>query len=230
MANSNAGMPLYEQIVKELEGQIVSGTYKRGDLLPSENELTEQYGVSRITVRKALSILSNMGIIETSKGRGSTVLFSIEDKEDHRRFSEEVEEYKRVFRESTQIRLMLEPEIARQVAECATREQKEYIKDCVSGKNEEVDKHDFHRLIVSTLGNKELSDIMEKLISLEESKAPAGVIPPEGQEKVGKLLKQQHKKILDAIQRGDGEFAYFYMKEHTRYVAQMYDEYFDHLY
>ena len=90
MTNTNPQMPLSEQVVKTIERQIMSGVYRKGDLLPSEKELTENLGVSRITVRKALSILSEMGIMETSKGRGSVVTFSIENLEDHKRFSGQV--------------------------------------------------------------------------------------------------------------------------------------------
>ena len=52
---------------------IAQGVYQKGDLLPSEKELIEMMGVSRITVRKALQILSEAGVIETRKGKGSFV-------------------------------------------------------------------------------------------------------------------------------------------------------------
>ena len=138
MTNTNPQMPLYEQVVKKIERQIMSGVYRMGDLLPSEKELTENLGVSRITVRKALSILSEMGIIETSKGRGSVVTFSIENLEDHKRFSGQVEAYKQIFKESAEIRLMMEPEIAKRAAECATKDQVEYLNNCLKDEKEDI--------------------------------------------------------------------------------------------
>ncbi|MBO5460804.1 MAG: FadR family transcriptional regulator [Ruminococcus sp.] len=229
MGRNSSQTPLYEQVVKIIEGQIMSGVYKKGDLLPSEKELIESLEVSRITVRKALSILADMGIIETSKGRGSTVIFNMEDTDSHEKFAEKIDEYRESFIESTQVRLLLEPEIAKQVAMEATSEQIEYLKQCLKGNVDKEMGLDFHRAIVSILNNKELNDIMNRLILAEEMNAPAGVIPPEKQDKIGKLIEGQHWRILEAIEKKDGEFAYFYMKEHTRFILQMYEEYFERL-
>lgn len=44
----------YYKLMEELKEQIVSGKLQAGDKLPSENELSRAYGVSRQTVRKAL--------------------------------------------------------------------------------------------------------------------------------------------------------------------------------
>ena len=62
---------LYEQVVEQIKNMIVQGIYKKGDLLPSEKELIEMTGVSRITVREALRLLNEAGVIETHKGKGS---------------------------------------------------------------------------------------------------------------------------------------------------------------
>ena len=64
---------LYEQVVEQIKNMIVQGIYKKGDLLPSEKELIEMTGVSRITVREALRLLNEAGVIETHKGKGSFV-------------------------------------------------------------------------------------------------------------------------------------------------------------
>ena len=50
-------MKKYEQIFKDLEHDITSGIYQAGDYLPTENELTQIYHMSRDTIRKALSIV-----------------------------------------------------------------------------------------------------------------------------------------------------------------------------
>ena len=51
MEKISAGKRLYEQVVERVRGMIEQGIYKKGDLLPSEKELMEMMGVSRITVR-----------------------------------------------------------------------------------------------------------------------------------------------------------------------------------
>ena len=56
MANQyrvKTGVKLYTQVLEQVKSMIAQGVYKKGDLLPSEKELIEMMGVSRITVRKA---------------------------------------------------------------------------------------------------------------------------------------------------------------------------------
>ena len=62
---------LYEQVARMILNSIADGIYRKGDMLPSEKDLIEMTGVSRITVREALKKLAEMGIIETRKGKGS---------------------------------------------------------------------------------------------------------------------------------------------------------------
>lgn len=228
MTKKSAKMPLYEQVIAEIKGQIMSGVYKKGDLLPSEKEYIDSQGVSRITVRKALSILADMGLIETSKGRGSVVLFSIEEMKNHNQYAQELEDYKRSFMETNEVRLMLEPEIASQVARRATDEQIEYLRNILKKPLDPLTM-DFHIALVEILDNKELTSILKQMIELEDTKAPKGIIPPEKQEKTGKIVEEQHKRILEAIEDRDSEFAYFYMKDHTKFMASLYEEYFGRL-
>ena len=61
----------YVDICEDLRGQILEAKIHPGDRLPSENELSAQYGVSRQTVRKALEILQNEGFIYAEHGRGT---------------------------------------------------------------------------------------------------------------------------------------------------------------
>ncbi|EST89492.1 trehalose operon repressor [Vagococcus lutrae] len=67
-------MNKFNLIFKDLEEKIRQGIYQEGDLLPSENELTKTYDVSRETVRKALNLLLEHGYIQKQQGKGSIVL------------------------------------------------------------------------------------------------------------------------------------------------------------
>lgn len=55
----------------DLKEQILSGQMKAGDKLPSENQLSAQYNVSRQTVRKAIEILTNEGYVYAQHGKGT---------------------------------------------------------------------------------------------------------------------------------------------------------------
>ncbi|MEY8355051.1 GntR family transcriptional regulator [Lachnospiraceae bacterium 54-53] len=65
--------PLYRQLMKELKSLIRSGQYKPGDKIPTEPELSEQYDVSRITVRKTIEELCKQGYLVKQQGKGTFV-------------------------------------------------------------------------------------------------------------------------------------------------------------
>ncbi len=62
--------PLYQQIVARLSQEIEAGAYAAGDKLPSERALCEQFGVSQITVRRALRELAHAGLVYSRHGLG----------------------------------------------------------------------------------------------------------------------------------------------------------------
>src|SRR6266498_2874881 len=65
--------PLYQRIAAELRDAIWAGQYPPGSQLPTEPELGERFKVSRNTVRLALGLLANEGIITSTPGRGTFV-------------------------------------------------------------------------------------------------------------------------------------------------------------
>lgn len=62
-----------EQVFEQLKEQIFNNEWKRGEKIPSENDLAVSFGVSRITVRQALQKLTALGLIETRLGEGSFI-------------------------------------------------------------------------------------------------------------------------------------------------------------
>ena len=66
-------IPQYRKLYEILRKHILDGVYKEGDLLPSENELCQLYGMTRPTVRQSLSSLANDGYIRKHQGKGSIV-------------------------------------------------------------------------------------------------------------------------------------------------------------
>jgi len=63
----------FEQIKKHILANIESGHWQENDLVPSENKLAEDFGVSRMTARRALEELSQQGILIRTKGSGTYV-------------------------------------------------------------------------------------------------------------------------------------------------------------
>ncbi|HEX3956469.1 MAG TPA: GntR family transcriptional regulator, partial [Trebonia sp.] len=65
--------PKFAQLVDELRRRIEAGEYPPGSLLPSEHQLSRDFGMARPTVVRALRVLRQDGWIETQQGIGSTV-------------------------------------------------------------------------------------------------------------------------------------------------------------
>jgi len=65
--------PLYYQIAYGLSNKIKNGEFKPGDLIPSETQLSAEYGASKMTVRQGLTLLSDAGYLKTVPGKGNYV-------------------------------------------------------------------------------------------------------------------------------------------------------------
>lgn len=72
MAHKNENAK-YRLLINEIKSKILSGELKGGQKLGSENELTEQYGYSRQTIRQAFGVLENEGLIYRIRGSGTYV-------------------------------------------------------------------------------------------------------------------------------------------------------------
>ena len=66
--NKNSSVPLYQQLVDEIKSQIDSGILKENDRIMTETELSDAYEVSRITVRKAISVLVDEDYLVKQQG------------------------------------------------------------------------------------------------------------------------------------------------------------------
>lgn len=71
--DQQSSIPLYTQLANLLRGKIVSGQWKEGELIPSETQLMQEYGVSRGTVRQAISHLTQQNLLLRRRGVGSFV-------------------------------------------------------------------------------------------------------------------------------------------------------------
>jgi len=71
--NVSAPQPRYRQLAQTLIAEIQAGKFPLGSLLPTENELCEQFGASRFTVREAVRQLVQMGMVSRRAGIGSRV-------------------------------------------------------------------------------------------------------------------------------------------------------------
>ncbi|MGK5520709.1 GntR family transcriptional regulator [Micromonospora sp. URMC 107] len=68
------GQPRYRAIAEDLMDRIREGTMPPGTFLPTESALTAEFRASRGTVRQAISILRDQGLVSTEHGRGTCVI------------------------------------------------------------------------------------------------------------------------------------------------------------
>lgn len=71
--NETSLTPLYQQLMEDIKFSIENGKYRYDDKIPTEPELSSSYGVSRITVRRAVDELCNEGYLIKKQGKGTFV-------------------------------------------------------------------------------------------------------------------------------------------------------------
>lgn len=231
MLKKKAGVTLYEQVVDQIKSMVAQGVYQKGDMLPSEKELMQLTGVSRITVREALKTLAEVGLIETRQGKGSFVRVDAAALQPDIDTAEKQAAYRERFLTSNRARLALEPELARLAALHATDEDIRHLESLLvhggAANLQENAFDEFHHAVAKASGNPLLLEFLDSLLQLESENRPLFLLTlPEDQKHASAVLKRQHENICNAIRDRDGEFAYFYMKEHTTYLLRSYEEFF----
>ena len=71
MIDREGTIPLYQQLIDVLRGALLCGDIQPGGRIPTESELSAQYQVSRITVRKAIEVLAEEGLVVKKQGKGT---------------------------------------------------------------------------------------------------------------------------------------------------------------
>lgn len=66
-------MPVWRQLAGILRRRITSGRYARGQVMPSETQIYQEWGLAKGTIRKAIALLRDEGLIITVHGKGSFV-------------------------------------------------------------------------------------------------------------------------------------------------------------
>ncbi|WP_429463573.1 FadR/GntR family transcriptional regulator [Neobacillus sp. B4I6] len=124
-------MQIYNQILSEIQ----SGSFKIGDKLPAERELCEQFGVSRASIRQALSALELKGIIYSRQGEGVFVISNQIAPEN----SESAIFFNSISPEDiVEVRMYLGPLIVKFAAQRATDEDIEDLRSTIKEMEEET--------------------------------------------------------------------------------------------
>lgn len=77
--NIRSNVPIYVQLIEQIQHALEVGTLSPGDTLPSVRELASELSVAPNTIVKAYNELQRMGLIESRAGKGTVVLGKIEE-------------------------------------------------------------------------------------------------------------------------------------------------------
>lgn len=208
------------QLFKRL---IADGVLSPGDRLPPERELAELVGVSRSSLRPALKVLENLGIISQRVGSGTRLnpaAASI--------LAEPLQFLILLdgitFQELMEARLIVEPELAARAAERATSEDQTALKGAIARMEECADDPDsfvkcdleFHQAVYHAAGNRVCAMLFTVVHqSLEELvRFTSVLVEPEH-------TIRFHRRIFAAIRRGQPEAARQQMREHLEDVCTL---------
>jgi GntR family transcriptional repressor for pyruvate dehydrogenase complex len=208
------------EVTEQLKQSILLGHFKAGDKLPSERELAEQFQVSRVAIREALRTLENAGFITTRQGvTGGTFVTELTFLQLSNAFLDLFLAEKISIPELHQVRLLVEPEVARLAAQRITPEYRQRLKVCLraeeqpsTGLPEDLDKKTaVHFILAEMCGNRFLEGLVRSVMSLTR-KIIEAVHPdqPPFLHPAG-----MHRPIIKAVLEGETEAAAAAMRKHA---------------
>jgi DNA-binding FadR family transcriptional regulator len=218
-------------VADALRRRIALGAYVPGERLPSERELSETLGVGRMTLRAAIRLLYDEGLLATTKGRtgGTWVLEKAAPRTGARR-RQLVCRYADDIHKNHEFRLAIEPVAAALCAERATSAQREEILE-LSGvqannvRTFRMDDSRFHLAIVEYCGNRLF------LEPVRNSRAELFIWADglwtqrewDRLDEADRDFELAHRPIADAIHRGDTELAALRMRQHLEESARSFE-------
>ena len=213
-----------EEVANRIRTLILDDTFPQGQPLPSERVLTEQFGVSRGSIRDALRMLETIGLIETQHGRGTyprelTVDRLVAPLASMMTFRHDLQD------ELLDVRRMFEPAVARVAAARATDEDFADLQRILDAQQRKLKKGQsaivedtaFHAALARSTRNRVVVSLMATLndllvesrkLTLKQKGRPAKSI-------------QGHEAVVAAMRRRDAEAAAQAMYKHIDQIASL---------
>lgn len=215
--------PLYEQVAESLSAFINVQQLKPGDRLLTERELAQRLGVSRTSVRQAITALRERGIVESRHGAGLYIVRSPDDVVSW--LAHELLESHAHLPAIMEVREAIETQTARLAARRRTEDDLAVMDRALDSMAEAIEAGDvgaeadaqFHGAISRAARNALLIGFMEELAEPIDHTRRASLARP------GRppLSLAGHRLILEAIGRQEEEAAAQAMREHLELVADV---------
>lgn len=209
-----------EEVFNQLKGAILSHEFKAGDKLPSERELAEAFQVSRVGIREALRALENAGFLTIRQGAaGGAYVTELKFEQLANSCLDLFLADKISIPELHQVRILIEPEVARLAALKVTPEMSERLLQAYRSEHppgaslsEDIASATaVHFILAEMCGNRFLGALVNSLLKLSRNileeirpDPPSSIHPP-----------GLHGPIVEAVLAGDPEAAAEAMKSHS---------------
>ena len=208
-----------DQAYAYLFHKIISGAYREGQSLPSENDLCGLFGISRPVVRQALDRLRIDGLIESRQGSG----WFVRPRPDEARVAMSEGKLKELLM-NLEFRRVIEPEAAALAAERRSEEDlaalrsavEEFDRVAVQGGN--VGHHldfAFHHALATATGNHRFVEAISAVeYDIDHAVNLARYLVRYDQLDRARKVLREHTRMLEAVERQDAEEARQAMKDH----------------
>ena len=215
-------MSMTSLVAQTLQRQIFCGTYQPGCMLPGQRELADSMGISRASLREALSMLEALGFVRSVPGKGPLVTRGTEKSGSTPAERGDATDLRQLW----QFRFCMEPASAALAARNMPADQAPRLwglqarmedlaltHDMVGASAADLD---FHRLVAELSGNQHLQRLMW---SFDSEIGRAVQLPFAETDRIHDVLRE-HRAIAAAISLGDAEAACAAMQNHLRSSAR----------
>jgi GntR family transcriptional repressor for pyruvate dehydrogenase complex len=217
---------VFERVAEQIEKRILEGELRKGDRLPTERELAEQFQVSRTAVREAMKSLAQKGLINMRPGRGTIVIDGAREamqnsislmmklKLGEVGGSDNLVEFRGI----------LETEIAALAAARATEKELSAMREAIRVMDESLNDADafidadnaFHEALAQATQNALILILINSIVHLL-SEQRKQIFETEGGPQRGQI---HHRRILESVVRRDPEAARAAMRSHLQQVRE----------
>lgn len=210
--------PAFRVIARDLERQILAGDLPVGGALPSETSLAGRFGVSRSTIREAIRVMEQIGLIRREEGRNKLRITAPQTKAIGAQIKTAFLLQETTFEQLWEVLSAIEPACAASAAIRAGDDDLRRIEDNIRRTEQKMDDHEalveldieFHNLVAAATGNGALQLSRETVGELFYP-AFAQVM---ARLNAGERLLLAHRKIHEAIVARDDHQARLWMERH----------------
>ena len=211
----------HQVISQQIRNEIINGTMRPGDKLPTERELSADFGASRVAIREALKSLEASGLVSIRHGSGVFVT-NVSSKTMSDSLYSILRMQNTSIREVTEARLIVEPNIARIAAERGNEADFQRLEinidetSVLLGENHSSTPKniEFHAILAEMTHNTVINLTMKSLFEVLNAMFVDGTSNPRRRMSISNRSLNQHRKILRALRERDPEKVYSLMFDH----------------